>query len=66
MRLYSVFRYGELNYMSRKEELEMELKELRLKKRELVLANEKTDKIDKEIKEIEIEIEIERMSLNKQ
>ena len=44
--------------MNNREELELRLKELKLKKRELVLANKNTDKIDKDIKNIEIEIEL--------
>lgn len=44
--------------MNNREELELRLKKLKLKKRELVLANKNTDKIDKYIKNIEIEIEL--------
>lgn len=43
--------------MSNRDELENRLKELKLKKRELVLANKNTDSIDQEIKNIEIDIE---------
>ena len=43
--------------MNKKEELESKLKELKLQKRQLVLANKNTDNIDQQIKEIEMEIE---------
>ena len=43
--------------MNKKEELESKLKELKLQKRQLVLANKNTDNIDQQIKEIEMKIE---------
>lgn len=43
--------------MIKREKLESILKELKLQKRELVLANKDTDKIDEEISNIEMELE---------
>lgn len=45
--------------MSRIEELEQELVELKLKKRELILAGKNTDKVDEKIKQIEEHIKQE-------
>ena len=36
--------------MNKREELEVKLKELKLQKRQLVLANKNTDQIDQQIK----------------
>lgn len=43
--------------MNNREELEARLKELKLEKRQLVLSNKNTDKIDQQIKEVETQIE---------
>ena len=43
--------------MIKREKLESMLKELKLQKRELVLAYKDTDKIDKEINNVEMELE---------
>ena len=45
--------------MSRIQELKEKLLELKLKKRELILAGKNTDKIDEEIKQLEEHIERE-------
>ena len=52
--------------MTKIQELEQELKELKLAKRQLLLAGKKTDTINNNIKEIEKEIKSLKVEVNMQ